>query len=312
MMTMPNKHIRRPGPDLNLLAALDALLLEGTVTAAADRLGLSQSGMSRVLGRLRQSFSDELFVRTSRGMAPTRRALELSGPLRRCLAELEALSRGAPAFDPALSERRFRIAANDYAQVAVLAPLARRIGATAPGIRIDIVPLSAEAEADLDAGALDLLLTPQQRSGPGVIWTPLFEDGYSCLRDRRYASSRLTLRRFVALEHVLVAPRGRPGGIVDDALSSRGLARQVTILAPTFALVPHLLAGTARVCTVPTRMARELVRRAPLALFPPPLEVPGFTMCQAWHELHRGDAAHRWLRELTSEVARRRLRAPRR
>ena len=289
--------------DLNLLITLNVLLAERNVTRAADRLGLTQSAVSRTLGRLRHAFNDPLFVRTSRGLTPTRCALELAAPLAQHVAALETMLSEQARFDPATARRRFRIAAIDYVQVMLLAPLLKRLATTVPMIDFEIRQASAEAERDLETGVLDLLIRPQQPSGPGIVWTPLYHDRYSCLVWTEHAAKRLTLSGFAAMEHVLVAPRERPGGIVDEVLERNKLSRRVAVQASTFLLVPYLLVGTQRIATVPERMAKELARIHPLKLLKPPVEIPGFTMCQAWHEIHRTDAGHRWLREVLLETA---------
>ncbi|HEX9146597.1 MAG TPA: LysR family transcriptional regulator [Candidatus Binatia bacterium] len=292
---MTPRNIRQT--DLNLLIALNVLLEERNVTRAADRLGLTQSAASRMLGRLRATFDDPLFVRTSRGLTPTKRALDMAGPLREYLSGLEKLLIEGAAFDPRTARRRFRIAAIDYVQATLLAPLVAKLQRWAPLIDFEIRQPSSESERDLDAGVLDLLLMPQQPSSPGVIWTPLYRDGYTCLVWSRHPSHRLTLTAFAAMEHVLVAPRERAGGIVDSVLEKNCLSRRVAVQAPTFLIVPYLLIGTTRIATVPERMAGELVRMHQLRMLKPPVEIPGFTMCQGWHEIHRNDPGHRWLRD---------------
>jgi DNA-binding transcriptional LysR family regulator len=292
---MTTRNIRQT--DLNLLIALNVLLEERNVTRAAGRLGLTQSAASRMLGRLRATFDDPLFVRTSRGLTPTKRALDIASPLREYLSGLEKLLLEREAFDPRTAQRRFRIAAIDYVQATLLAPLVAKLQLQAPLIDFEIRQPSSDSERDLDAGVLDLLLMPQQQSAPGVIWTPLYRDGYTCVVWSRHPSHRLTLSAFATMEHVLVAPRERAGGIVDSVLEKNGLSRRVAVQAPTFLIVPYLLIGTTRIATVPERMAGELVRMHPLKILKPPVEVPGFTMCQGWHEIHRNDAGHRWLRE---------------
>jgi DNA-binding transcriptional LysR family regulator len=290
--------------DLNLLIVLNVLLEERNVSRAADRLGLTQSAVSRMLGRLRATFDDPLFVRTSRGLAPTQRALTLAGPLRESVSGLHKLLLERPAFDPGSAQRRFRIAAIDYVQVTLIAPLLAKLQRTAPGIDFEIRQPSLESERDLDAGVLDALLVPQQSSGPGVVWTPLYRDGYRCLVWTEHPARRLTLSGFAAMEHVLVAPRERAGGIVDAVLEKNGLRRRVAVQVPTFLMVPYVLSGTTRVATVPERMAAELVRVYPLRSLGPPVEIPGFTMCMGWHEIHRSDPSHRWLRETLAATAR--------
>ena len=177
LFAMPPRNIRQT--DLNLLIALNMLLEERNVTRAADRLGLTQSAASRMLGRLRASFDDPLFVRTSRELTPTKRALDIAGPLRDYLFGLEKLLAEREAFDPKSARRRFRIAAIDYVQATLVAPLVAKLQTQAPLIDFEIRQPSSDSERDLDAGVLDLLLMPQQPSAPGVVWTPLYRDGYT-------------------------------------------------------------------------------------------------------------------------------------
>lgn len=295
LFAMPPRNIRQT--DLNLLIALNMLLEERNVTRAADRLGLTQSAASRMLGRLRASFNDPLFVRTSRELTPTKRALDIAGPLRDYLFGLEKLLAEGEAFDPRTARRRFRIAAIDYVQATLVAPLVAKLQTQAPLIDFEIRQPSSDSERDLDAGVLDLLLMPQQPSAPGVVWTPLYRDGYTCVVWSRHSAQRLTLSAFAKMEHVLVAPRERAGDIVDSVLEKNGLSRRVAVQAPTFLIVPYLLIGTTRIATVPRRMAGELARMHPLKILKPPVEIPGFTMCQGWHEIHRNDPGHRWLRD---------------
>ena len=63
--------------DISSLVTLDALLTEGSVTAAAKRLNLSVPAISRRLGHLRELVDDQLFVPAGRGLVPTPRAIEL-------------------------------------------------------------------------------------------------------------------------------------------------------------------------------------------------------------------------------------------
>jgi DNA-binding transcriptional LysR family regulator len=293
--------------DLNLLLALDVLLEERNVTRAAARMGLTQSAMSRVLARLRSTLGDPLFVRTSRGLTPTRRALEISAPLRDGLSRLEAVVLHAGGFDPSTARRRFRVAAVDYMQALLIAPFTASLQSSAPGIDFEIRQPSIRSEQELDTGDLDLLLLPKQHAAPGVVWAPLYEETYVCVVWQDSDTRRLTTAAYAAMEHVLVAPRETDGGIVDSVLEKEGLRRRVAVQASTFLLLPWLLEGTTRVATIPASMAEELVRVYPLRKLAPPLPVPGFTMCQGWHEIHRNDPGHRWLRDALAEGAAKRF-----
>lgn len=301
MLLMRMDHVSRV--DLNLLPALDALLEEGSVTGAARRLHLTQSATSRALARLREVFGDPLFVRSGRGLTPTRLARQLAGPVRKNLGELEALLARKGTFDPRVARRRFAVAGIDYPQLVVLAPLARKLAAVAPLITLEIRNVSAGADRELETGELDLLLAPRQPSGAGVVWTRLFDDRYVCLVAADHPVRRLTLARYLELPHVFVAPRERPGGPVEAALAKRGLHRSVALQVPSFSLVPDVLVGTTYVATIPERMAQVLCRRFPLRQMAAPIDVEGFAMCQAWHEAHRDDEGHRWLREQCARAA---------
>lgn len=289
--------------DLNLLVTLDVLLAEESVTVAARRLGLTQSAVSRSLARLRELFADELFVRTGAGMRPTRRAFELAGPLRRTLGELGALLEPRERFDPASAKRSFSIATLDAALLTLIGPWSARLPELAPGVDLATRQLSMPARRDLEAGALDLYISPRFRTAAGVVWTPLQEDDYTCVVWEGHASRRLSLARYAKLEHVLVAPGERPGGTVDRALAELGLTRRVSVRVPSFSTVPYLLIGTQRVATLPRRIARVFVEHYPLRTIEPPIDVPRTTLSLGWHELHRDDPGHQWLREQLTQMA---------
>ena len=290
--------------DLNLLRVLDVLLEEENVTRAAARLDLTQSALSRALARVRRLFGDELLLRTGRGMRPTARALELRPRVRAALGDVERLFSESPRFDPATARRQFRVAAVDYAHAVLLAPLLRSLATEAPGVDWELLPTPRPADRTLESGELDLSLEPRRPSGAGVVWGTLVEERYACVVWRGHRLRRLDRLTFAGLPHVLVAPWGRPGGVVDEALAATRARRQIAVQVPSFLLLPHLLAGTERIATVPRRIALLLAATHPLRVLEPPVRVPGFTLCLAWHEIHRHDPAHVWLRARIHQQAR--------
>ncbi len=291
------------GIDLNLLVVLSTLLEEGGVTPAARKLHQTPSGVSRALSRLRDLFDDELFVRTGRGLSPTPRAEALAAPLARLLGDVDRLVHEAPSFDASRAERRFRIACVDYAQASLLAPLVNRLAEEAPHVELELHHRSPRSDRELDAATLDLSIFPRHASSAGVVWTPLYEERYVCVVAEDAPVRRLTTKRYAAMDHVLVAPRGERGGVVDEALAAEGLSRRVAVLVTSFLMVPHVLVGTARVAAVPRRWGAFLAEHYPLRLLTPPVKIRGFTMCMGWHEVFRADPAHRWLRsQVVAEV----------
>ena len=305
---MRDVHDGLSGIDLNLLLALDALLAERHVTRAAARLGLSQSAASHALARLRDLLDDPLLVRGPRGaMLPTPRALVLTPLVERALVEVAAVLRPPEVFDPRTSRRTLRIGAGDYAELVLLPALFARMAEQAPGIDLFVRTVPDDIPAGLAAGDVDLALAPirPQDTSAACYQRLLFDETFVCAVRRGHPATRqrLTLDRFCAMDHLLIAPRGTPGGYVDDALTARGRTRRVALAVPHFLIVPHVIARTDLIVTLASRIAAAFAESHGLATLRPPVDVPGFAIHMIWHERAHGDAAQRWLRDQLAAVA---------
>ena len=113
--------------DANLLVTLDALLVDASVTRAAERLGRSSSAISHALAKLREIFADELFVRAGQKLVPTAKAMELAPTVHVILAGMESLLRPNKPFDPSETSRDFAVAASEAGELMLLQPLRRRL-----------------------------------------------------------------------------------------------------------------------------------------------------------------------------------------
>lgn len=287
--------------DLNLLRALDALLGERHVTRAAARLGLSQSAASHALARLRELLGDPLLVRGPGGaLLPTARADELAPVVHRALAELAAVWRGA-AFDPATAPRTFTLGAGDFAELVLLPGLVARVGAAGPRVDLFVKPVPDDVPGALARGEVDAVLAPARPRDltGGCFQRHLFDEEFTCAVRAGHpaATGRLTLDRFCALDHLLVAPRGTRGSFVDDALAVRGRTRRVAVAVPHFLVVPHILAATDLIVTIGARIIAAYAASHGLVTRPPPIEVAGFAVHLIWHERTQADAGQRWLRD---------------
>ncbi len=294
--------------DLNLLVALDALLAEGNVTRAAERLGLTQPAMSHALNRLRALLDDPLLVRTPRGMVPTPRAEELAPAIRSALDDIDRALRGRPSFDPATSTRCFTIAAVDHGELVILPPLLARISAEAPGVDLLVRPLRLDKlEEELESGVIDLAFgVISAEDNLATFRQRLFHESFVCLvrADHPKVGATISLEEFVALDHALVGPRGRRGGFVDSELQKLGLTRRVALMVPHFLVAPMMLAKSDLILTAPERIARAFAAILPLRIVPTPFELKGFDVSQMWHERQAHEPAHRWLRSLIVEICR--------
>jgi DNA-binding transcriptional LysR family regulator len=284
--------------DLNLLRALEALLMERHVTRAAARLHLSQPAMSATLARLRATFGDPLFVRGPRGLTPTARAAALEGPLRAVLHDIAGLLSAGPPFDPQQATRSFAIATTDYMHSLLVPHVVRLLAHEAPRVRLSLRLPNSPIAGQIESGDADLGILNLQRATPELHARELLRERFAVIAaaDNARVGRRLTLDRFCALDHVLASPAGGAfAAQTDEVLAALGRTRQVRLSLQSFDLVAKVVAASEMIAVFPLRLARS--HRDALRILAPPLELPGFTMVAVWHErLHR-DPAHRWLRE---------------
>jgi DNA-binding transcriptional LysR family regulator len=297
--------------DLNLLLVLEALVEERNVTRAARRIGLSQPAMSNALARLRRTFDDPLLVRNADGMVPTPVAQSLITPVRAALSQLRAALEEKPAFDPSSSERTFHLLTNDYAEIALLAPLMKRLRSASGSVRLrahrprtvfEPPSVTALAESfDLAIGFYPDALTLDARLRSETLWA----EENVCIVSSRHPAIRgkLTLRQYAEAGHVAVFYKAQGPGVIDTLLEQRGYSRKAVMQVPHFASVPFLVSGTDLIATVPVRLARQFSRQLKLQILPVPLSLPQFRLTLLWHERHHTDPAHRWMRNFIIEMA---------
>jgi len=249
--------------DLNLLVALDALLAERSVSRAAVRLHLSQPAASALLARLRELFGDPLLLRSARGMLPTPRALELLGPVRQVLDEIDAIVQPRAAFAAATAEHSFTLSASDYVEYALLPKLVDYLEHKAPGVRLEVRPLDLPLVAkQMESGDVDLCITGLQNAPAGLHARPLYTERIVSVvrRDHPGAGARLTLDKFCSLEHIRVSVPGSGfSARIDAALAALGRKRHVRLAVPHFLMVPEIVARSERSRSV-TEVRRSSAR----------------------------------------------------
>jgi DNA-binding transcriptional LysR family regulator len=288
-----------------LLAVFDALFDERSVTRAADRLAVTQPTVSGLLKRLRRTFADALFVRTSHGILPTPRAEALAGPIKDLLANARSLIT-PEAFHPAAAETTITLCGSDYMQHAVMSPLIEEIRKLAPKIRVSISPRPAAGVADLLArGEIDLCISAREVALPDLPSRLLYRDRYICVARQKHPlkTNRISLKQLCAFDHLLVDPTGRSlSGPIDSMLASLGHHRRVAIAVPTFHILFDILNSDDFIAFVPERLMRK--RRSDLRVFETNVAMPAIEVVANWHPRVSGDAQHKWLRELLVKVVR--------
>jgi DNA-binding transcriptional LysR family regulator len=298
--------------DLNLLVALDALLEENSVAAAADRLHLSAPAMSRTLARIRRATGDDILVRTGRTMTPTPRALELREETRELVRRAAAVLTPARDLDLATLDRVCTIRAHDALIGALAAPLVTAIGAAAPHVRLRLLPEPSGDSTDLARGHTDLEIGATEPERPEISSDTVGVDRMVAAfrAGHPLADGEWTVRRFASASHVTVSRRGRLRGVIDDRLAEVGLDRRVVAALPTTAAALDLVARTDTVVAVADRVCRPLWTSTGLETRPIPVDVPRVPVIMAWHHRYDTDPAHAWLRDRVRDVLRGLLASP--
>jgi DNA-binding transcriptional LysR family regulator len=293
------------GIDLNLLVTLDALLSERSVTRAAQRLGLSQPAVSNALSRLRDLLGDPVLVRTGSGMEPTARALELAAPVNDLLRDVQRTLAPTQAFDPRTSTQRFRIESAEEVELSLLPRLVPCLARGAPGVELAVTRVTPAVEEQLRTGRADVYLGTWFKIPPQLQRHLLLQETFACIARRGHPriKSRLTLRAFAELGHVLVAAGERPGGVIETVHTQQGLGRRIAVRTTDFLTAGRIVAGSNLIALLPGSVAAALAELLPVAVHRPPLDVSGYPIHMVWHPRTHEQPPHRWLRGIIMDAA---------
>lgn len=307
--------------DLNLLVYLDVLLRECNVTRAAEELGISQPAMSNSLRRLRDLFGDPILVRTSDGMTPTDRALELQPLVRNVLSAAEQVILPKTEFDPAASSRIFRIMASDYTESTLLPVLLRQLRKEAPGIRLDIMTPSDVSFHDVERGKVDLVINRFDSLPQSFHQVHLWDDSFSCvLSAENPVIKHWNLDSYLTSKHVWVSKTGMGVGVgmtpndvqrlgwVDEALAKLDVKRDITLFTRHYQAALLLGEQDDLIVTIPTMTAMGMAKNPKVVILDPPFEIPRMRLKMVWSPLLQHDPGHKWLRQIIKSVSEEMLR----
>ena len=303
-----------------LIRVLQTLIHERSVSRAAMRLRSTQPAVSAQLKRLRALTGDPLLVRAGNGMVPTETALQLLEPATRMLRDADLLfgprsrQRG---FEAQTSRTRFRVAASDYLDPLFLPELVARLKQAAPGVRLELLPLSGEFDyrRSLANGDVDLVIGNWLEPPGELHLGRLMSDEIVCLvaddhpavaaSAARGAGARWTVERYLACEHVAPTPlHANAPGVIDEHLASLGKSRDIVVRSAHFGLVPLMVAQTLLVLTTGRQFCSRYVDALPVRIVRCPVPFPPLTYYQLWHDLTHASASARGLREQVRDVAR--------
>ncbi|MBC9882498.1 LysR family transcriptional regulator [Bradyrhizobium sp. INPA01-394B] len=280
--------------DGHLLRLLLAVIEAGSVTQAAQRLGVTQSAVSHLLDKLRAIVGDPLFVKSGRGIVPTARAQALAIHARRLLDELRSFS-SAAEFDPAKLSALVTIAANDLQRDLLLPSFLRYVRGQAPGFALRVIQSGAPTAELLRDEQCQLVITPRPPEALDVLQKRLYEDSYRVFYDASQRKAPLTLEDYLAADHVTVLHEPRRPLDLDEVLAERGVHRRFVAEVPGFAGIGPFLRGSTLIATLPSLLRAHMLRD--FAVAPVPVACPPMPMFMVWHLRHQTDPMHRWLRQ---------------
>ncbi|WP_100913257.1 LysR family transcriptional regulator [Pseudoalteromonas spongiae] len=302
--------------DLNLLVYLDTLLRECNVTRAANQLNITQPAMSNGLKRLRALLNDPILVRTSDGMVPTERAKELQPVIRGVLLTLEETLQPNRDFEPASSNRVFRIMASDYAASTLAPMLLNRLQSLAPDTTLDIVTPSDVTFHDVENGKVDMAINRFDNLPQSFHQKRIWKDSFSCVVNANNpVLENYSLDSYLKARHIWVSKTGFGVGVgmdpadvqklgwVDEALAHFGKHRNIASFTRNYHVAIHLAKAQNLIATLPTKVAKIYESDNALKIVEPPFPIPPFELDMIWSPLLHRDASHIWLRQQIADVA---------
>ena len=293
------------GLDLNLLRVFLAIWDLRSLTAAGDRLGLTQPAISHALRRLRDRFDDPLFVRAANRMLPTEAAVRLHEPLDQALGIINRAIQERAAFDPKVSQRVFRVAMSDVSEVYYLPRLLAKLVRVAPSMRLDIVPLAIDEIAGaLRAGEVDLAIGYLKNVHREWFSYPLQEDKFVCMvrRGHPIGRARLTRANFSSLGYIHAGTSAPGHQMVEQWLADAGIKRPIAIRLGHFSVAPDIVRNTNLAVIFPESVARQITGPKDFRLLALPFDLPPVEIMVHTHSRFASDAGIAWLRDTLIEM----------
>jgi DNA-binding transcriptional LysR family regulator len=294
--------------DANLLVTLDALLVDASVTRAAERLGRSASAISHALAKLREIFADELFVRAGQKLVPTAKAMELAPTVHVILAGMESLLRPNKPFDPSDSIRDFAVAASEAGELMLLQPLRQRLRPLAPSVRVDWMPSHREENTEgLRNGRCHFVIDIEGglQPAPDIRMLKLFDDTLVTLARPKHplAKRKAKAELFAAADHISV--NSLPAlEFIDRTLSPEKLACNVSSRVSSVLVGLLLALNNDALLTLPASLGSIIERQFGLVRVQQPFAPVAFPLSLMWHSSYDRDECHEWLRGEFANLAR--------
>ena len=287
------------------LRLIHEIALSGSLSEAAERVGITQPAASHALARLRRQFKDQIFVRTSTGMRPTPYGEKLSASIRDALQALSGAFESREEFNPATSRRSFNLFISDNGQLVILPRLLARLNALAPHARIRAQAFPSKGlHVSLESGEVDLAVGSFTTLVAGFRQKRLFRESYVCVvrKDHPQFRNGMSFEAFRAAPHAMAEEAGLAHELLDRWLTKQGVQREVKLFVPRFMVLSIVATNSDLLVIMPSRVADQFSKILPLKIMQAPLKLPTYDIKLFWHERVNDDPANRWLRNVFVEL----------
>ncbi len=282
--------------DLNLFVVFEAIYNKRNLTRAAEVLSITQPAVSNALARMRRTLNDPLFVSTPGGMLPTPMAENIIGRVREALQLLDSSVHEGDVFDPASSERVFRLSMSDLTEALVLPALGELLQRCAPGMHVrSYYTDRREVPTALANGSVDIAIDAPLIDDPHLYQAQLVRDRQACMirHDHPFKGNILSMADYLAMGHIHVSSRRTGSGYVDAELMRLGQRRNIQMRVQHYMVAPLIAMRSDLALTAPLR----LLERHPARILELPFEVPYLEYHCYWHRSVDRDQGNQWLRE---------------
>jgi len=286
--------------DLNLLVVFQEVFQERQISSVARKLNLSQPAVSNALARLRKTFNDELFVRTSQGMQPTPLAQQLADPIAAALVNITKALNQQEVFNVSNSQRHFTIAMTDVGEMHFMPILIAQCRRAAPHVQISTIRAnSIDLMAAMETGRIDLAIGAFEAMSGALYHRRLFQQDYVCLYRQQHPILRdgISSKEFLKAEHLIVSSQESPYDKINLCLEKAGITAAASFTVPHFSSVPYIVSSSDLVAIVPQKLAASAAPVFRLAYIKPPLKLPRLQTNIFWHRRFAQDEGNQWLRE---------------
>jgi DNA-binding transcriptional LysR family regulator len=294
--------------DLTKIRLLAALADTRKLSAAAARLGLSQSAASHALAKLRDQLGDALFVRTATGLSPTPFGEQLAEAARAALHLLRDGLEANRRFDSKTTTREFTVFMSDVGQMVLLPKLLAFMKEEAPNAILRACPVPLEQPgAALASGEVDLAVGFFTTLVGGFRQSLLFKESYSCVvrTDHPGFAAGMSLEAFRAAARAMADATGMSHAVMEHQLARHGIHGTPKLRVPHFMVLPLVIAKSDLLVVMPSRLAETFSSLVPLKVMQPPVSLPEFDIGVYWHERFHDDPANRWFRRAFVKLFRR-------